>query len=299
MSAEIYEDAAFFEGTLPYAIVFAFVYVISVTFSGYIFPSFDKLSDHKHADPKDPTGKKQLLNEKSIWGSSTNSLILSIWVPYYTIKVGLEGGKFLTYDFPLDWTNPALIEVSKIMMGYFIVDGAVCLYMREDWGPGWSAFAIHHISGAWYVRSVLFNNAGYGSLLAMNITEISNFFNMLRFFLGKITDDTGASISARFPKLELFNGVLFSSSFAILRIYGFTHIGWWSLIHEREALSHLSGEFQITIHCCFVIGITLQFYWMYLISIGLYKLIFKGEGKVSKVMVEMITDSKIVKDKGN
>jgi hypothetical protein len=148
------------------------------------------------------------------------------------------------------------------MMGYFIVDGSVCFYMREKWGAGWSAFAIHHVSGAWYIRSCLYNGVGFGSLLAMNITEISNFFNMIRFFIGTITDEAGLSITKRFPKVELVNGLLFSVSFFILRIYGFTHIGWWSLIHERAELAKQTGEFQVTIHCCFIIGITLQFYWM-------------------------------------
>jgi hypothetical protein len=272
-----YDDKTFFYETIPYALVFAFVYLVSTTCSGYVFPSFNKLDEGK----------------KSVWGSSTNSLLLSMWVPYYTVKCGLEnGGKFLTFDYPLSWTNPSIIEISKIMMGYFIVDGTVCFYMREKWGKGWSAFAIHHVSGAWYIRSCLFNKVGYGSLLAMNITEISNFFNMIRFFIGTITDKAGASITKRFPLVELVNGLLFSISFFILRIYGFTHIGWWSLIHERAELAKQSGEFQITIHCCFIIGISLQFYWMYLISIGLYKLL---AGK-SKKNAEGSTDDKIVKN---
>lgn len=267
-----YEDGAFFQDTAPYILFFAAVYFMSSNFSGILFPSFNKLP----TGGKDKETGKIVVNSKSIWGSSVNSMILSVWVPYLSIQAGLDAGKFLIYDLPIEWTSMALVEISKIMMGYFIVDGLVCLYYREEWGSGWQMFAIHHISGAWYLRSVMINNAGYSSLLAMNITEVSNFFNMMRFFISNIKDDKGASVAQRYPQLELANGIVFTITFAILRIYAFSHIGWWALIHERVALSKYSAEFQITIHCCFIIGISLQYWWMYLITKGLYKVLKKG-----------------------
>jgi len=254
------------EGTLKYALLFGVIYNLAFYFSGYVFPSFNKLKAF----------------EKSVWGSSCNSLILSIWIPYLACTCGLEnGGKFLSYDYPLTWKNDDIILIGKIMMGYFVADVAPCLYYTTGWGKDWYVFALHHISGGLYIRTCLYHGLGHGSILAMTMTEPTNFFNMLRFFFSKIKDKDGNSISKRFPALNLMNGVLFALGFVVFRIYGFTHIGWWMLYMNAKELYTLPLGFQVSVHFSFMVGISMQWYWMFKIAVGLYDLLTgkKSAGK--------------------
>lgn len=246
------------EGTLKYGALFGIVYILAFNLSGYVFPSFKKLN----------------ASERSVWGSSCNSLILSVWIPYLSCTCGLENeGKFLSYDYPLTWKNDDIILIGKIMMGYFVADLAPCLYYNTGWGKDWWVFALHHVSGFLYIRTCLHHGLGHGSILAMTMTEPTNFNNQLRYFFSKIKDKGGISISQRYPTLNLLNGVLFALGFVVFRIYGFTHIGWWLLYMNAKEMHTLPLGFQVSVHFSFVVGISMQWYWMVKIAIGLYALV--------------------------
>jgi len=264
MYAYEYSPKELLEGTLQYATLFYSIYTIAFYCSGYVFTSFNKLN----------------AGERSVWGSSCNSLILSIWVPYLACTCGLRNeGKFLSYDYPLTWKNDDIILIGKIMMGYFIADVIPCLYHTTGWGKDWYIFALHHISGGLYIHTCIKHGLGHGSILAMTMTEPTNFFNMMRFFFSKIQVKDGKSIAQRYPALNLANGILFALGFVVLRIYGFTHIGWWTLYENAKEMHTLPIEFQVSIHFSFVVGVSMQWYWMYKIAVGLWAIL---SGKKSK-----------------
>lgn len=252
-----YSHHDFFVGSFYYTIFFSVMYNLSYL-SGYLFESYNKLS----------------VGDKSVWGSSVNSMILSVWVPYLACKCGLENeGKFLSYDYPLTWKHDDIVLIGKILFGYFIADVIPCFYHNIGWGKDWYIFALHHISGGLYILSCLYYGVGYGSLLSMSMTEPTNFFNQLRFFMSKIQDKDGKSVSSRFPTVNLVNGIIFALGFLVLRIYGFTHIGWWTLWENAKELRTLPVAFQVSIHYSFVVGISMQWYWMYKITMGLYAIL--------------------------
>lgn len=240
---------------LPYFIFFRIVFWMSY-YSGSFIKGYNELS------PVD----------KGEWGSAICSSMLSLYLPYVVVTIGAKSGKYLFFDYPLDNKDDDFVYLAHVMIGYFAAD---LIPIVQHQGKEWYIFAIHHISGAWYFYNCLQYEICQGSLMSVCLVELSNFFNNNRLYMSKALANSGKSFSKEYPNINLGNGVCFTFSFFVLRILGFTHIGWWTLWKQRQVLTQSSMHFQISSHVCFLTGISMQFYWFFKILKGLIDLIKK------------------------
>ena len=97
--------------------------------------------------------------------------------------------------------------------------------------------------------------------------------------MGKWILNSGKTVAKDFPTINIINAIGFTVSFFVLRILGFTHIGWWTLWENRDTLNASPMHFQISCHVCFGLGLSMQFYWFDKIIKGLYQLITGKKGQ--------------------
>ena len=168
---------------------FRIVYLISYQ-SGLVVRGYDAMSNAG----------------KSMWGSSCCSSILSLWMPYLVVKIGLaNGGKWLFFDYPYKWADDEVTRMACIMIGYFYADLCDILYYNKQWGKEYWVFAFHHIAAIWYFHQIIQHELGQGSLLAVCLVEFSNFFNNNRYYMSKIIMSNGQTFAAYYPTINLMN----------------------------------------------------------------------------------------------
>lgn len=254
---------ALFKAVLPWFVFFRAVYAISFPISKFLVKSYDDLKP----------------GDKSLWGSAWCSSLLGLWMPYLTFIEGqANGGKLLFFDYTLDFTSPTIEFMGHVMLGYFIADLIPCLEHRQGWGKDWYVFAFHHVAAIWYFWACIWYEVGRGTLLTVCLVEFSNLFNNNRLFMSKVIVKNGKNISQEYPLINLFNGLCFTVSFIVLRIFGMTHQGWWSIVANATELHTYPLGFNLAIHSNFVIGISLQFYWVNKIISGFASLLKKTTG---------------------
>jgi len=82
---------------------------------------------------------------------------------------------------------------------------------------------------------------------------------------------SGKTFAEEFPLVNLINGLFFLVSFFVLRLIGFTFIGYYTIWHLRPILMTLPTHFIISIHLNFSATCAMQFYWFEKILRGFYK----------------------------
>ena len=256
----VYETQDFIWSLVPYWIFFRCVYWLSY-FSGTFVNGYDEMKP----------------GDKSLWGSAFCSTFLSIYLPYKVWSISItNGGKILFFDYPVDtFKDDEIVEMSRLMLGYFFADLIPCLQHRTGWGKDWWVFAVHHISAIWYFWSCIMYEGGHCTLLSVSIVELSNFFNNNRMYMSKAQVGGGKSFAEAHPTINIMNALGFTISFLFLRIFGFTFTGYHALVAGHAVTASYPVPFVLAIHSCFVIGITLQIYWFDKIVRGLYKIMTK------------------------
>jgi len=141
---------------LPYFLFFRCVYWSSFYVSDYIIGGYEKMTP----------------GEKSLWGSAWCSSILSVVLPYLVLSISLENGnKWLLFDYPFDFKDDRIVEMTQFILGYFVADIIPCLQHRQGWGKDWYVFVVHHIAAMWYFYTSIYYEQGHGSLLSVCLME--------------------------------------------------------------------------------------------------------------------------------
>ena len=139
-------------------------------------------------------------------------------------------------------------ECCYLVCGYFLSDLLVGVYYHDKW-PGHIANYIHHTAGIYAFTSLVKWGMGHGMAVTTFLLEATNFFNNFRWFL-----DT-AKMKESHSTLYLANGVVFTLSFFVVRIVGFTGAGYHYLWVLRDQLFSLHRDYFTMVICTYFIAL--------------------------------------------
>lgn len=214
--------------------------------------------------------------KQSYWAASLVSCVMSNVIAYKTFSLAFEHKMYwLYFEYDHLWTDVRARELCIIISGYFLSDLTVAFYYHDKW-PGYMANYIHHIVGMYSFLSLAKWDMGHGLALSSFLLEITNLFGNIRWFL-----DT-AKMKETHKTLYLANGIMFTLGFATIRVWAFTNAGIHYIFKLREQLWSLPLPYIIFVHATYSVAIGLQYFWMYKIGTGLYKML-TGKGKKKSV----------------
>lgn len=188
--------------------------------------------------------------QKAYWSASLVSSVHSVMVVALACRAFLNNSWWLLHDF-----ESFTVESSQCcfcFLGFIISDSILAVYFNKAW-DGWETNLIHH--GFVILCWTMLLLGEYAQLFALStaLMEISTPFVNLRWML--------YTCGMKHLRLYTVNGVAMLLVFFLARIVGFVWMGRMLYV-QRNGLAHIPKVCQIILILGWIVGFSLQLFWL-------------------------------------